>query len=243
MKFFLLFLVIVVFVVIFLIRCYSSPYYISMIVGKPGVGKTTLLVKRSLRLRRAGWSVYSNERLPGCYYVPLEDVPRISYRPHSVLLIDEAGIDFNSRGYKDFSKKLIRFFKLHRHLQLSIELYSQSWDVDATIRRLCQRFSLLKRIGPLCVEKHLSVRQEIVEATGLSESKVVDNLVRVPFFAGGLSLHWLPRYYRFFDSYALDRLDIDGSIVVSEVPFPAGVKDPVRPAWQRGGKLKKMFKK
>ena len=53
------------------------------------------------------------------------------------VIIDEAGIEYNNREFKDFSKKSLYFYKYHRHYQLAVDVFSQGFDdMDKKIRTL-----------------------------------------------------------------------------------------------------------
>ena len=50
-------------------RKYLNPYKLTFIFAKKGAGKSTLLTKLAIQHINNGWSVYSTERIPGCYLI------------------------------------------------------------------------------------------------------------------------------------------------------------------------------
>ena len=146
---------------------------LSVYFGVPGAGKTTFaayLVRQAAkesrivkfcRVHESGrvcrWvlasgllkrsvPVWSNVPIRGAYQIDVkEDLGKYQIEDGS-LIIDEAGIDFNSRQYKSLPMSIIKWLKLHRHYRMSVDVLSQSHeDMDITLRRLAQRYFLVKK--------------------------------------------------------------------------------------------------
>lgn len=150
----------------------KHPLALNVYFGVPGSGKTTFAAylakhaqKKSIVIqfcelfpcKFTNWiingkhwkrpiDVYSNVPINGCYKVNCrEDLGRYMVEDGK-LIIDEAGVEFNSRNYKTFPKEAIYFFKFHRHYGVSVDVFSQSHeDMDVTLRRLAQNFFVVKK--------------------------------------------------------------------------------------------------
>lgn len=184
--------------------------------GSPGSGKTTVAVKMAKKCHRRYKYIYTTfpTTLPFARCRDLHGVGQWAFPEGSLVLADEAGVDFNSRAYKTMQQYTIRYFKKHRHYINDWVLFSQSWeDTDVTLRRLTDELWYVYRIGPwsLCrrVYKRVTVddvSHQIVD--GYKMASVLWLLVW-PFqlgwpFAPKWSLTFRPFYYRYFDSYEKD---------------------------------------
>lgn len=90
--------------------------------------------------------VYSNVPITGSYKLDAKNDLGHYMVYDGKVIIDEAGIEFNNRNYKNFSQENIYFFKYHRHYETNVEVFSQSFeDMDITIRRLARQFYLVKQ--------------------------------------------------------------------------------------------------
>lgn len=144
---------------------------LSVYFGIPGSGKSTFashLAKKSMReskfrvwLREKNtlftWKlsdflnlkkpefVYSNVAITGTMKLdPKEDLGTFIVRGGRVI-IDEAGLEFNSREFKSFAQKNRLFFKMFRHEEVKVDVFSQSYDdMDKTIRALAHNFYIVK---------------------------------------------------------------------------------------------------
>lgn len=150
----------------------KHPLVLNVYFGVPGSGKTTFaayLAKEAMResiviklcRKHPGWlsryilngshwkrkiDVYSNVPINGTYKVDCRQDLGNFMLQDGKLIIDEAGVEFNSRQYKSFPKEAIYFFKYHRHYGVSIDVFSQSHeDMDITLRRLAQNFFVVKK--------------------------------------------------------------------------------------------------
>lgn len=192
----------------FLTRKYVSPYTLTFIFAKKGQGKSTLLTKTALQHLAAGWTVYSTDPVPGCYYVPAKDVGYYEFEPHSLLIIDEIGMIWDNRGFKDFPTEVRDWFKLQRHRKVKVVCASQSFDVDKKIRDLADdMFLLQKKFRVFSYGKRILKILDIVEADGTkgSESRIVDQLKfdsLLWFWLGSRKLTYIPRWAPYFDTFA-----------------------------------------
>lgn len=197
---------------------------ITYVFGSPGAGKTTYACKVALdAYRKSKRRVFCNFDCKVAQRIPLDGLGRFTVPRGSLLIIDEAGIEYNSRSYKSFPKELIAYFKLHRHYGVDIVVISQSWeDVDVTVRRLADRLFLIKRLGPFT-----SVRR-VFKGVGVDQTthQIVDfyrfaHLLSALFDRTLLSVFYRGWYYKFFDSFSAPPLPVPEFPVFTPDRLPA----------------------
>lgn len=197
-----------------LTKKYLNPYKLIFIFGKKGSGKSTLLVKYAAQYRERGWSVFSTEPIPGTYLITYEDIGFKQFPPRSCLIIDEVGMIWDNRNFKNFKPEVRDFFKLQRHYKCCCILASQTFDVDKKIRDLADEMYLVsKKFRIFSYAKKILRETVLVEATGESPSKIDENLVFDSlffFWAGSRKLSYIPKWSKWFDSFAAPQLgDLD----------------------------------
>ena len=155
-------------------------HIVSVYFGVPGSGKTTFaawLVRKDLK---HGLNVWSNVPISGAYRLdPKEDIGNYMICNGRVI-IDEAGIEYNNRDFKDFSKKQLYFYKYHRHYQLAVDIFSQGYDdMDKKLRTLAQRYYVVSR----SVFPFLVTRRRIAKKVGINDmtKDICDEYFFVPF--------------------------------------------------------------
>ena len=200
-----------VFVVYHIVK-YRNPYKLYMIFGKKGSGKSTLLTKLAIRHKRKGWTVYSTEAVPGAYLVKPEDIGYCYFEPNSVLLVDEVGMVFDNRNFKNFKPEVRDWFKLQRHYGVKVYLFSQAFDIDKKIRDLTDNMYLVRNwFNCFSVARKINRRITIVHADngGTGESHLADDMdfthwLTIPF--GGAIFTWIPAWSKYFNSFAAPEL-------------------------------------
>lgn len=204
---------------IYLSRKYNNPHKLIFIFGKKGAGKSTYMVSLMLKHLRRGWHVYTNMEDVNIPTVRLFDVSSLTClvpEPHSVLFIDEGGLIWNNRDFKKFDKGYMEFFKLQRKYKCKIYINSQDFDIDKKIRQLTDSMVLMNSIaGCIGVVRPIIRKVALVEASAQGESRIADNLKFGSLF--NWQILWLPRYFKYFDSYAAPYRD--------PVPFIAVLGD------------------
>ena len=86
-------------------RRYINPYRLYLVFGKKGSGKSTYLVKLALRYVKKGWTVYNNMtdlNIPGVRIFNIDDLGDFVPCSDSVLLLDEVGMVWDARNFKNF---------------------------------------------------------------------------------------------------------------------------------------------
>lgn len=217
-----------------LTKKYLNPYELIFIFAKKGQGKSTLLTKMAIQHLKKGWTVYSTDPIPGCYYVSVEDIGYFEFEPHSLLIIDEIGMIWDNRNFKNFPPAIRDWFKLQRHRQVKVICASQSFDVDKKIRDLADRMFLLeKKFRVFSYGKRILKVLDIVEADGntQSESRIVDQLKFDSlffFWAGSRTLTFIPHWTKYFDSFAAPELQHKEW---ERYELPAALEDHPRRWW------------
>lgn len=199
--------VLIILIIIFHLttKKYLNPYKLIMIFGKKGSGKSTLQVKIAMQHIKKGWTVYCTTRLAGCYYIPDDLIGQVQFRENSVLLVDEVGMIWDNRNFKNFSNDVRDWFKLQRHRKVKVYLFSQSFDVDKKIRDLVDSMYLVGRcFRVFSYGKRINRNIIITKASSEAPSTLADELSFDSlffFWCGSRILTYIPRYIKYFDSY------------------------------------------
>lgn len=186
---------------------------VSLYFGLPGAGKSTILTshaKRALRKRSPYKNVYCNVKLnlPGIIYIENADFGKYNISD-GLVLIDEATLEFDSRDYKNFSRRMVEFFLLHRHFSIDIELFTQQWDgVDRKIRVITDRCYYIYKgffTGGF-ISRYYRVPYGIIipdpKKSGEKLGEIIQGYAK-PGLLGRIFGGWCfrPLYYKYFDSY------------------------------------------
>ncbi len=207
---FVLMLMIILFAAFFayhLIK-YRNPYKLIMVIGKKGSGKTTLMVKLSLKYNKRKRPVYCNApEIPGTYYFTPDQLGQVDFPRNAVILVDEASRYWDNRDFKNFKKYTFEYFRFQRQYKHTVYLFSQSFDVDKKIRDLCDRMYLVTSFcNFLSIARGISKKPTVSHADSntAGESKLVDDINFEPlwlFWLGTVKLTYIPRYVKYFKSY------------------------------------------
>lgn len=177
--------------------------------GAPGSGKSTHAARIAYLYASKGIQVYSNVDIVGVTRIDSSLLGKF-YIGDGVLILDEAGIDFNNRlamskSSKAMSQDAIQFFKLYRHYGITdIYLYSQSYeDFDVTLRRLADELYLVKRS---VLPKTISYKR-IFMKIGIDENthQIIDKYY---FRILSTKRFYAPPYWALFDSWQCPDLPI-----------------------------------
>lgn len=200
----------------FLTKKFLNPYKLVMIFGKKGSGKTSNLTKLALKYLKSGWTVFCTEHIPGTYYLPYEYIGRYWFPEHSLLLVDEVGMIWDNRDFKNFRSDVRDWFKFQRHNKVKVYLFSQSFDIDKKLRDLTDEMYLqINLFRVFSYGKKIDKHFVLTEATSDNQSKIAENLSFEPFllfWCGTRTLTFLPKYSKYFDSFTrLSLPDLDVS--------------------------------
>jgi len=168
--------------------------------GLPGSGKSTMASVLALKHLKAGYVVYSNFPIHGCRKLDLtKDIMHYNLE-NALILIDEAGIEYDSRDWQKFSKESVEFYKTHRHYKLRVILFTQYWDdVDKKIRNLTNKIYVVRKsLIPFFVKC-----KEIKSFLGVSDEKqIVMQYDFKPVYLLGTRLYFVYFARRMFDSWS-----------------------------------------
>lgn len=184
----------------------SNNYTLSMVFGKKGAGKSTYLAKQAIKFHKKGWQVYSTVEVPFAKIITDEDLKnfgRSRFPENSLILIDEVGMIWDNRDFKNFNHFTRDYFKLQRHYKNRIILFSQSFDVDKKLRDLTDDMRLVKRVGKVTIVKKILKKVDVA-----TDHNGQGSLAEVYKFASILSNRFifLPRYYDVFDSHEVPNI-------------------------------------
>ena len=172
------------------------------------------MVKHALQGLKKFSHVYCNVPIsvPGVIYVHNSE---IGFRQieNGLLLIDEASLFADSRDFKNFQKEQVKFFLLHRHYGLTIELFTQQWDaVDRKIRVITDKvYYIWKPKFRPWISKYYRIPYGIIipdakrnkETTGEKLGEIVQGYSK-PNLLVRIFAHRFRRspFYIYFDSWA-----------------------------------------
>lgn len=181
-------------------------YDLVYLVGDKGVGKSTFLAKIARYFLKKKYIVYSNFDLLGCRVYETKNFGVKTFEPNSVILLDEAGIEFNSRDYKNLNKKVIKWLKLQRHHKCMLIISSQTYnDADKTIRDNATYLYYLKKIGNITYGRRIINELVLVPSSNGNQGYLGFDLhFQGILRKGALIFCYRPIYYKMFDSYTLD---------------------------------------
>ena len=185
-------------------RRYNNPYRLIFIFGKKGAGKSLYMVKQMMKYLKKGWTVYTdidNCKLPGVRIMNAMDLSAFAPVENSAIFLDEAGILFDNRNFKNFNSGLRDFFKLQRKYKCRVFLNSQSFDIDKKIRDVTDHMGLIVSVGNVFsiyrpIRRSITLTQPSAEA----ESRIADKLSFESLFKWQIT--YLPKYFKYFDSFA-----------------------------------------
>ena len=212
---------------IYLFKKYKNPYKLIMVFGKKGSGKTTFLAKTAYKYIRKGRPVYSTVYVPGAHIFDVQDVGKVNFPRNSVIFIDEVGMIWDNRQFKNFRTDVRDYFKLQRHYGHTVYLFSQTFDIDIKLRNLTDAMYLVRcHMGWLSIARQIKRDIMLVQPTGESEARIADSLEFVPwwlaiFGAKSIMFTFIPRWCKLFDSYEAPDLT---PVNATYIPVPEHLK-------------------
>lgn len=209
-----------------LTRKFLNPFKLSIYVGKKGCGKSTNMARLALKYQKKGWTVYSNEpmNIEGVRVFNTKMLGSHTPEKNSLVLVDEAGIYYHKRDFKEFAKTCREWYKKQRHYKCRVIMFSQTWDIDLTLRELTDDMYLLVNIARVFTwAKRIRRSLILTEPFGEQESRLADRLqfdsiLLWPF--GSRFLCFIPKYIKYFDSYETRPLPALPYTVMHHAPVP-----------------------
>lgn len=187
----------------------NNEWYTEMYIGKKGCGKTATIAKYALSFSKKGYKVYTNvDSISNAYYFNPKELDKYKPMPNSILLIDEVGLIWDNRDFKEF--KANEFFKYARQYRCKVILFSQAFDIDLKIRNLVDQMYLMTRIGKIAIYRPVNKKLGIVQRSdgtgGLEDTYVYGPIWQYKFT-------WLPRYYGLFVSHNPPKRSLVSSVL------------------------------
>lgn len=186
-----------------LTRSYLNPYKLIMIFGKKGSGKTTFLTKVAINEIKKNKIVYSTIDIPGTRLFDVNELGLSIFPVNSVILIDEVGMIWDNRDFKNFKPHVRDYFKYQRQYKNKVYLFSQTFDVDLKLRNLTDEMYLLKNVARVfSIARRITKNITIQKGEDGKASTLVDNYEFVPIFSpNAFIITFIPRWVAFFKSY------------------------------------------
>lgn len=208
----------------------TDPHVLNIYFGVPGAGKTTFAAYLTRHAGRQSWliswaqnhtcrfstwllsskllrrktPVYSNVPITGAYQLDVKKDIGYFMITDAKVIIDEAGVEYNNRKFKEFPQESIYWYKYHRHYGCSVDVFSQSFDdMDITLKRLAQNYYVLKKsLLPFFIVTK-KIRRKV------SVDKQTHQIIDMFYF--GLPVidsHWIfsPPLWKLFNSYSHKQL-------------------------------------
>lgn len=219
-------LIIFGFVVAFcaLSRKYQNPYLLTFVFGKKGAGKSLYMVREMKRDLKKGWNVYCDMpdiKLEGVRIFNTDDLGKFIPEPNSSIYIDEGGVKFDNRNFKNFPPELRDFFKYMRKYKCKCMINSQTYDIDLKIKACVDRLALSRSIGNVFSWYRPIIKTiKFTDANYTGESKICDQLKWASLW--NWRFIYMPRYHKYFDSFAAPaRPFLDFTVFKRETPSAA----------------------
>jgi len=177
------------------ILCKQSHF--TLYFGIPGSGKSTiaaLIAKKTMKKKKR--RVLSNFAIKGTYVLNKDDIG-VYDMSNSLLIVDEAGVDYDNRNWKNnLNPNQVYFYKHYRHYNCDIVMFSQSIDIDIKLRNLADKYRIVKKsLIPFFVKTKLIKKKiDINKETG----EIID---RYSFVIFSTKRYFSPKAWKLFNSY------------------------------------------
>lgn len=196
--------VVIIFIIFQLIglwwRKKHPKYDITFIAAEIGAGKSCYAAKIVRQHLKKGWTVYSNDFIDGAGRIDVELLKTKCAPERSLIILDEASLDMNSRNFARTALVLIEYFKMSRHYKNKLVLISQTFgDTDKQIRDLAARIYFIRPIFADTLPGILSMPVRVRGHLGIG----LDGQPCMQYKVGRIGMpYWLPKYYKYFRSFS-----------------------------------------
>lgn len=185
---------------------FKNPYKLIMLFGKKGSGKNTLLTKLSVKYNRLGYKVFSDSDIYNTYKLNTDWIGKYDFPENSVLMVSEAGITWDNRDFKSFSKEVRNFFKLQRHKKVIVYLASQSFDVDKKLRDLTdEMYLIVNYMGIFSIAKKIHKQIAIHNSSDNNDGESFLTETYSFGFPWEWKITYIPRWIKFFNSFECEQ--------------------------------------
>lgn len=187
-----------------LTRKYVSPFTFTIVFGKKGVGKSCSMQKDLKQHFKRGWTCYadSNTDLPFVTRIDANTIFAYKFKPYSLVVIDEVNLLWDNRDFKNFDKRVQKFFREQRKHKVKVIAYSQTFDCDKKLRDLADRLAIQKKVARVFSFRRYYVKTPRVLSAeeARDTSKIVDDYIKVPIIFRGLDITYIPRYVKCYNT-------------------------------------------
>lgn len=181
-----------------------QPSRLDIVYGGPGSGKTTYACFMCRKALASGVPVFSNVPLTGAYELNKSDIGIYHLVP-SLVIIDEAGIEYNNRDFANNFKggsPSLEWFKKHRHEGCQVVILSQGFDdMDKKLQTLGSHYWIVRHslIPGFITLRQIRKRPNIDEISHTP----VDYYDWQPFSKRRIMMRPLWKYFDSFDKMQL----------------------------------------
>lgn len=189
-------------------RKWKNRWKLHLVFGKKGSGKSTFLVKLAYKYLKKGYNVYTNMddlMLPFVRWFDINQLGDYVPETNSLLLIDEVGMIWDNRNFKNFKPSVRDFFKLQRHYKVEVFMASQTFDVDKKLRDLTDDMILnINVLNVFTIGKTITRKITLTESTSEAESRIAENLKFKPFWDWKYT--FIPKWSKYFKSFQVPEM-------------------------------------
>lgn len=199
----LLFIFALLFAFVLYTRKFVNPYKLIFIFGKKGAFKSTSMIREMKKHQKKGWTIYTDMKdciLPGVRIFDVKDLGKFIPPPRSCVFLDEVGITYDNRNWKNFPPEVRDYFKFQRKYKNKVYMNSQAFDIDPKLRALVDSMILQTSILD-CISISRPIRRSIclTEPSAESESRIADRLSFSPLW--DWKILYMPPYFKYFNSF------------------------------------------
>lgn len=196
---------------------FQMKYDFTLIFGKKGSGKTSMLAKIAYNFAKQNILVFSTEEnIENTIYLPFDMIGKYWLPDNCVLLIDELSCQANSRSFKNTPIELLKWFKYQRHNRVKVYAFTQVYDdSDKQLRNLADNMYIAKNMGIFSVYR--KIRRVLAIGTNKDGvGQIIDSYEYVGILHREAIMFCSLRKYRgLFNSYS--RLDLP-DLQLTEIP-------------------------
>lgn len=193
-----------IFVILVISLFTYNPHKLILVLGKKGSGKSMYCVQQMIKYKKKGWHIYTDipdVHIKGVRVINPHDLEHFTPVTHSAVFLDEAGLTFDNRKFKDFATGINEWFKLQRKYKCVVYVNSQGMDIDLKLRLLLDKLVLMTPVlNVFTIARPIKRNVTLTDPVGDSESRVADKLQFENIFSWRVI--FMPRYFKYFDSYS-----------------------------------------